>query len=91
MDMLRCLVEEGDADVNAVSASGTTPPLFAVCWKVVNLGDVRFLVSVGARVIGLDNPVFSNSYTKASLHEEAQKLEVDTDAAFFLVFIFIFY
>lgn len=76
MDMLRWIVEEGDADVNAVSASGATPLLSALCSKVVNLDVVHFLLSVEARVNSLDDPVSNNSYAKASIQEEVQKVEV---------------
>jgi hypothetical protein len=72
MDMLRWLVEEGNANVNA---SGGMPLLFALRAEVVNIEVVRFLLSVGACVEDLDDPAF-NSYAKASIQEEVQKLEI---------------
>jgi hypothetical protein len=77
MDMLRWLVEDCNANVNTVTVSGKTPLLYALSlYAVVNIDVVRFLLSVGARVNDLDNPVFNNSYAKASIQEEVQKLEV---------------
>jgi hypothetical protein len=75
MDTLRWLVEEGNANINTVFVSGATPLLAALGAEVVNIDVVRFLLSVGARVRSLDGPVF-NSYARASILKEVQKLEV---------------
>jgi ankyrin repeat protein len=79
MDMLRWLVEEGNANFNTVAASGATPLLLALDAEVINLDVVRFLLSVGARVEDLTEPSDVQqlrSYAKASIQEEVQKLEV---------------
>jgi ankyrin repeat protein len=78
VDMLRWLVEEGDANINTVSANGATPLLVALCEEVVNMDVVRFLLSMGARVGNLTHPVFTTCYVKASIQEEVRKLEVLT-------------
>jgi ankyrin repeat protein len=81
MDMLRWFVEEGHANVNTVSTSGATPLLAALCAEVVNMEVVQFLLSVGARVGDLEDTVF-NSYARASIQMEIQKLEVLTPTLF---------
>jgi ankyrin repeat protein len=73
MDMLRWLVEKGNANVNTVSASESTPLLAAMC---ANVDVVRFLLSVGARVRDLEDPVFKRSSAQLFIKEELQKLEV---------------
>jgi ankyrin repeat protein len=75
MDILRWLVEEGNANVNAVSTNGATPLYAALHAEVVNVEVVHFLLSVGARVKDLGNPAF-NSYAMASIQRKVQKLEV---------------
>jgi ankyrin repeat protein len=89
MNMLRWLIEEGNANVNKVSASGATPLLFALCLKVVNIDVVRFLLSEGARVSDLDNPVF-NSCVKGFIQEEVQKLEVQSHVFSVCIYFSIF-
>jgi ankyrin repeat protein len=49
MDILRLLVEEGNANVNTVSACGATPLLVALRQNIINGDVLRFLLSVGAR------------------------------------------
>jgi ankyrin repeat protein len=90
MDMLRWLVEEGNANVNTVSASGATPLLAALCAKVVNIDVVQFLLSVEARVGDLNHPVFVTSYAKASILKEVQKLEVPIPTLFLHHFLSTF-
>jgi hypothetical protein len=75
VDMLRWLVDEGNANVNHVSANGATPLLTALGGEVINIDVVHFLLSVGARVRSLDDSVF-NSYARASILKKIQKLEV---------------
>jgi ankyrin repeat protein len=75
MDMLRWLVEEGNANVNTVSVKGATLLLFALGAEVVKMDVVHFLLSMGARVGDLNHPVFI-SYVKASIQKEVQNLEV---------------
>jgi hypothetical protein len=87
VDMLRWLVVEGHANVNTVSVKEATPLLFAQDAKVVNIEVVCFLLSAGARVGDLKHPVFINYYTRASILEEVQKLEVLINTRFLYHFL----
>jgi hypothetical protein len=75
--MVRWLIEEGKADVNAASTDGVTPLLASLRATEVDTDVPRFLLTVGARVRGedLDDPVF-NGFVMGWICEEMQKLEV---------------
>lgn len=70
-DTHRWLVDEGNANVNKVSANGATPLLIALDGEVINIDMVHFLLSVGAHVRSLDDSVF-NSYARASIQRRSR-------------------
>ena len=88
LELLIWLVQEGEANVNLAHVKGATPLLASLRAEVVNLAVPRFLLSMGARVLSLDDPVL-NGTVKAWIQEEVQKLEVPHSSflypSFFLV------
>jgi hypothetical protein len=75
VEVVQWLIQEGKANINDTSADGRTPLMASLQAEIVNIAVPRFLLSVGARVSTLDDPIFTG-LTKAWNQEEVQKREV---------------
>jgi hypothetical protein len=73
--VVQWLIQEGKANIDQASIKGTTPLLASLLAEEVNIAVPRFLLSKGACVSSLDDPVFKG-IAKAWIQEEVQKREV---------------
>jgi hypothetical protein len=73
--VVQWLIQEGNANFDQPSMKGATPLLASLQANVVNIAMPRFLLSVGAHVSSLDDPMFKG-VAKAWIQDEVQKREV---------------